>query len=114
MDVKELADRYFGSKLREELQNHGSEVSRWWKEMDAQREKWESFLDKADDCLGKKGKSVSIVYDELDRICSSYGDLFLILGVCWTSGFSTITDWPISRRRFFCEAIYIRQRRFSL
>ncbi len=76
MDVKELADRYFGSKLREELQNHGSEVSRWWKEMDTQREKWESFLDKADDCLGKKGKSVSIVYDELDRICSSYGDLF--------------------------------------
>lgn len=78
-EIRHLADRYFGGQLGEDLLNSSSEVSKWWKILDVQREQWESFLDKADDYLRKKDIQIFLVYDELDRICSNYADLFLYI-----------------------------------
>ena len=47
--------------------------------MDSEKEKWESFLDKADSFFKEKDLCVFLVYDELDRICSNYEDLFVFI-----------------------------------
>lgn len=78
-EVNELADSYFGDQLKKDLTESSSELSKWWRVMDNKKESWESFLDKVDDSLGKKDIHIYMVYDELDRICSKYAELFVYI-----------------------------------
>ncbi len=75
-DIMEAADKYLGEKTKIILSESSSEISKWWELLDAQKESWESFLDWTDTILEKKDIHLCIVYDELDRICSNYEDLF--------------------------------------
>ncbi|MDE7478147.1 MAG: hypothetical protein K2M91_09390 [Lachnospiraceae bacterium] len=75
-EIIELANQYLGAQTRNLLTENSSEVSKWWKVLDTGKEKWESFLDQTDTILENKGRYVCIVYDELDRICSNYEELF--------------------------------------
>ncbi len=75
-DICALADEYFGEGTKSVLLRNSSEISRWWKALDLQKEKWESFLDRTDTVLEQRDISVCIVYDELDRVCSNYEELF--------------------------------------
>ncbi|MEY8426160.1 hypothetical protein AALA00_00280 [Lachnospiraceae bacterium 46-15] len=77
--VNELAESYLGKQVKNVLLENSNEVSKWWKALDSDKEKWESFLDKADDILVEKEKQIFIVYDELDRICSNYMELFVYI-----------------------------------
>lgn len=74
--IEALADQYLGEELKYVLAEGSSEVSRWWKTFDSKKERWESFLDQADTILKAKNIYVCITYDELDRICGSYENLF--------------------------------------
>lgn len=75
-EMEQLADQYFDERIKTKLTESSSEISVWWNVFDSQKEKWESFLDKADSLLEKKGRFFCVVYDELDRICSNYDELF--------------------------------------
>lgn len=75
-EMNALAERYFGQQTAYNLADKGSEVSKWWRLLDARKETWESFLDQADTVLEKRDIHICIAYDELDRICSRYEDLF--------------------------------------
>lgn len=77
--ICQLADQYFVPSVRESLRENSSEISKWWKAFDLEKEKWESFLDKADTFFADKGLCVFLVYDELDRICGNYEDLFAFI-----------------------------------
>lgn len=75
-EINALANGYLGEETKNALAERSSEVSRWWKTLDFQKEKWESFLDKTDTILQKRNIYICIVYDELDRICGNYENLF--------------------------------------
>lgn len=75
-EISELANEYLGEETKHILAENSSEISRWWKSIDSSKEKWETFLDKADSILEKKDIHVCIAYDELDRICDNYENLF--------------------------------------
>ena len=78
-EVGSLAEQYFGKQLREKLSGCSSEVSGWWSALNSNREGLESFLDRIDSWIGKRDIQISIVYDELDRVCGKYSDLFLFI-----------------------------------
>lgn len=75
-EINVLADEYLGEEIKHVLTESCSEVSRWWKALDSKKEKWESFLDQADTILKRKSLYICIMYDELDRICGNYENLF--------------------------------------
>lgn len=75
-DIIGLAEQYLGVESKNILIENSSEVSKWWKILDAAKEKWESFLDHTDTILEKRDVHICMVYDELDHICSNYEDLF--------------------------------------
>lgn len=77
--ICQLADQYFAPSVTKSLQKSSSEISRWWRALDSEKEKWESFLDKADSFFKEKDLCVFLVYDELDQICSNYEDLFAFI-----------------------------------
>lgn len=77
--IRQLADQYFAPSVREGLQKDSSELSKWWKALDSEKEKWESFLDKADSFFKERELCVFLVYDELDQICGNYEDLFVFI-----------------------------------
>ncbi len=78
-EFRELADYYFGAETRKILEQDSNEVSKWWNVLDVRKEKWESFLDQADTVLEKRDIHICLVYDELDRICGNYENLFLFI-----------------------------------
>lgn len=78
-EIRQIADQYFVPSVKDSLEKHSSEISRWWKALYSEKEKWESFLDKADSFFKDKDLCVFLVYDELDRICSNYEDLFVFI-----------------------------------
>ncbi len=75
-EIVELADHYFDAGIKKTLEENSNEVSGWWKILDSKKEKWESFLDQADTVFEKKGIHLCLAYDELDRICGNYENLF--------------------------------------
>ncbi|MDO4298805.1 MAG: hypothetical protein Q4C59_10100 [Lachnospiraceae bacterium] len=78
-EVRELASAYLGDDVSKILIENSNELFRWWKKLEFRKEMWESFLDRVDDILHQRGECVFITYDELDRICSNYGDLFVFI-----------------------------------
>ena len=75
-EITALTEQYLGIETKNILMEYSSEVSKWWKALDTNKEKWESFLDHTDTMLEKRDIHICIVYDELDHICSKYEDLF--------------------------------------
>ncbi len=75
-EITELADQYLGEETKNFLIKNSSEISKWWKALDSGKEKWESFLDQADTIFEKKEIYICLTYDELDRICGNYEELF--------------------------------------
>lgn len=77
--IRRLADQYFAPSVKEHLEKYSSEISGWWKILDSGKEKWESFLDRADSFFKEEDLCIFLVYDELDQICSNYEDLFAFI-----------------------------------
>ena len=75
-EISELADLYLGAETKRILIEKSSEISMWWAILEARKEKWESFLDQVDTLLEKKEEFICLTYDELDRICGNYQNLF--------------------------------------
>lgn len=75
-EINVLADQYLSNKIKHVLTESTSEVSKWWQSLDSKKENWECFLDRADTILQQKNTHVCITYDELDRICGNYENLF--------------------------------------
>ncbi len=75
----ELAERWLDSEQIESLRNHSSMPETWMDWMCCNLERWEHFLDQCDDYLAGQNIRVFIVYDELDRVCPQYKDLFLYI-----------------------------------
>ncbi len=75
-EIDGLADQYLGQTTKRVLIKNSSEISKWWKAIDSEKEKWEAFLDQTDSILEKQNIHICITYDEIDRICGNYDELF--------------------------------------
>lgn len=75
-ELSSLAKDYFPSDLIEVLTRKSNELSKWWGFAKKEKERWESFLDRVDEILHQRQIQIYLTYDELDKICSIYDDLF--------------------------------------
>lgn len=75
-EIGMLAAKHLGGEICGILREHSSELSRWWEKLYHIEEKWEHFLSDLDILLKERDLKVFLTYDELDRICTNYTDLF--------------------------------------
>lgn len=75
-EIKDLIDQYLNSELQNVMLMGSSQLSKWWMLVLNQEEVCVSFLDEVDSYFQRVDKHVYITYDELDKICSNYKDLF--------------------------------------
>lgn len=78
-EIKDLMDKYLDNEIQSILFHMNSQVSKWWKMVFDQEEACVTFLDEVDSFFKKSDKHIYIVYDELDKICSDYKDLFAFI-----------------------------------
>ena len=88
-----IAEKCLGRKLTELLQKHSSELSKWWEEVYLREEAYETFLNELDNLLDKRNLQVFLTYDELDKICGNYGDLFIFIR-------NLLNFWFVHNNRF--------------
>ena len=75
-EVDALMQRCLGEELQCTVQQNSSELSKWWGIVLEHEETYESFLNQLDDCFHELDIHAYLTYDELDKICSNYKDLF--------------------------------------
>ena len=75
-EIMKLMNEYLESELKDILLKSNSQLSKWWELVLEKEETCMTFLDEVDAYFQKCGKHIYITYDELDRICSNYKDLF--------------------------------------
>lgn len=78
-EFEQIAETFLGMEQMEVLRNYSNTPEKWLPWMNCNLEKWEVFLDHCDSYFNKNEKTVFITYDELDRVCSVYKDLFLYI-----------------------------------
>lgn len=88
-----IAEKCLGKELTGLMLNHSSELSKWWEAVYSGEEACEAFLNKFDDLLGKKEMQVFLTYDELDRVCGNYTDLFIFIR-------NLLSFWFVHNNRF--------------
>lgn len=79
MEIHHIAINNLGTELYTALTEKGSEISAWWSLVYAHEEQCESFFNILDNVLNKRNICIFLTYDELDRICSNYKDLFVFI-----------------------------------
>ena len=75
-EASKIAKEKLGKDLFIALEEKSSEISKWWKLVYTHEEQCESFLNALDEWLKSQDKCIYLVYDELDRICGNYRDVF--------------------------------------
>ena len=92
-EMEALAAEYFPAELRRTLRERASEVFRWWDEIKNGKQNWEGFLDQADNLLNRRQQMLFLAYDELDKICLAYDELFAYIR-------SLLNFWHVRNNRF--------------
>lgn len=75
-EITKLMNMYLEEELQNIMLKKSSQVSMWWNLVLDQEEACVSFLDEVDSYFQQSDKHIYITYDELDKICSNYKDLF--------------------------------------
>lgn len=78
-EFTEIAEEWIGMEQIQCLRSNSSTPEMWMDWMRCNLERWEGFLDRCDDFLTGQHVRVFIAYDELDRVCPKYKDLFLYI-----------------------------------
>lgn len=102
--IQENKETFLGEKQAECLCSFSSMPEKWLPWMEENQEKWETFLDRCDDCFNYLNIKVFIAYDELDRICSRYKDLFLYIRSLLNFWFTHNNRWQNLKAKIFLRS----------
>ena len=78
-EISNIAKRHLGEELYIAFLEKSNQISAWYELADAKEEECESFLNEIDDWLRIQSICIFLTYDELDRICGNYKDLFTFI-----------------------------------
>lgn len=78
-EINNMAKSHLGEELYMAFFEKSSQISAWYELVDAKEEDCESFLNEIDDWLRAQNRCIFLTYDELDRICGNYKDLFAFI-----------------------------------
>lgn len=99
-----IAITFLGQEQIERLTNDICMPENWLEWMSTNLEKWEVFLDRIDDYFAENEEQVFITYDELDRICSEYKDLFLYIRSLLSFWFNHNNRWENLKTKIFLRS----------
>lgn len=99
-----IAITYLGQEQTENLSRYSHMPEKWLGWMSGNLEKWEAFLDSFDDYLASKEERIFITYDELDRICSEYKNLFLYIRSLLNFWFHHNARWENLKTKIFLRS----------
>lgn len=100
-EIKKLAIEYLGEDIYSKLTADSNQPGLWHQWMHGNIEKWEAFLDRCDDYFAGKSCKVYFMYDELDRICSKYADLFIYIRTLLSFWFAHNNRWRSLKAKIF-------------
>ena len=92
-EIINIAKAHLGEELYITFLEKSSQISSWFELVYAKEEECESFLSKIDDWLGTQKICIFLTYDELDRICGNYKDLFAFIR-------NLLSFWFLHNNRF--------------
>lgn len=100
----DIAKKYLGEEPIEYLCQYGNMPEKWLDWIKCNQEKWEAFFDACDDYFLSKKEQIFIAYDELDRICSNYNDLFLYIRSLLSFWFTHNNRWGNLKAKIFLRS----------
>lgn len=101
---QEIAETFLDKSQIEALYQFSHMPEKWLNWMSANLEKWEAFLDSCDNYFSLKKEQVFITYDELDRICSEYMELFLYIRSLLSFWFTHNNRWENLKSKIFLRS----------
>lgn len=104
IEFRNLISGFLGQEQKEYLEKYGSMPERWINWMKKNPEKWEAFFDACDNYFENKKKKVFVIYDELDRICSDYNNLFLYIRSLLSFWFTHNNRWNHLKTKIFLRS----------
>lgn len=102
--IEELAEFYLGKEIYINLKEQSNRPDLWYEWMCANTESWEAFLDRCDDYFGSISQQIFLTYDELDRICPRYTDLFLYIRTLLSFWFTHNNRWANIKAKIFLRS----------
>lgn len=100
----DTAADFMGKEQIGRLRKYGNMPEQWLFWMKENQEKWEAFLDACDNYFGMKKQQIFITYDELDRTCSDYNDLFLYIRSLLSFWFTHNNRWENLKAKIFLRS----------
>lgn len=95
---------FFDEEQIDSLSHYSDMPEKWLGWMQSNLEKWEAFLDRCDDYFAGEDTQLFITYDELDRICSEYKNLFLYIRNLLSFWFSHNNRWQNLKAKIFLRS----------
>lgn len=99
--INEIAQGFLGKEQIEQLCKYSNMPEKWIDWIVSNIERWEGFLDQCDDAMADQGIKIVITYDELDRLCSKYNDLFLYIRCLLSFWFTRNNRWQNIKAKIF-------------
>ena len=103
-EVAAAAEQFLGKEQAEYLCQYSSMPEKWLVWMAFHQESWEAFLDRCDQYFEQIGEQIYITYDELDRICQEYGNLFLFCRSLLNFWFTHNNRWQNLKTKIFLRS----------
>jgi len=104
-EIMRNAETFLGiEQSKSLLDNRGAMPEKWLEWMCCNREKWAAFLDSCDEHFYRVGKTVFVTYDELDRICSEYRNLFIYIRSLLSFWFLYNNRWEGIKAKIFLRS----------
>lgn len=103
-EIKKLGIAYLGEDICNNLTENSNQPGLWYQWMCANIEKWEAFLDRCDNYFAATSCNIYFVYDELDRICSKYADLFIYIRTLLGFWFIHNNRWRSLKAKIFLRS----------
>ncbi len=100
-EIEELSFQFLGRKTAKQICSYSTMPEQWLEWVSCNQEKWETFLDNCDNYFGSLNKRIYITYDELDRICLEYRDLFLYIRSLLSFWFTHNNRWENLKAKIF-------------
>ncbi len=101
---QEIADEFLGQGQIQALSRYSDMPEKWLPWLVRNVEKWGAFLERCDGYFARKGETVFICYDELDRICPEYKDLFLYIRSLLSFWFTHNPRWQNIKAKIFLRS----------
>ena len=103
-EIQGIADKFLGHEQVTALSEYRDMPEKWLGWMSMHVEKWEAFLERCDRYFSRKGETIFIAYDELDRICPEYQDLFLYIRKLLDFWFTHNPRWQNMKAKIFLRS----------